>query len=113
MTALSFELDQVDWAKGGGLTPAIVQDAETLQVLMLGYMNREALAATVKSGLVTFYSRSKQRLWQKGESSGHVLKLVSVRLDCDQDALLIAARPEGPTCHLGTSSCFGEETPRR
>ena len=96
MTVQTIELDQVDWAKGGGLAPAIVQDAETLQVLMLGYMNRESLAATLKSGLVTFYSRSKQRLWQKGESSGHVLKLVSVRLDCDQDALLIAARPEGP-----------------
>jgi phosphoribosyl-ATP pyrophosphohydrolase/phosphoribosyl-AMP cyclohydrolase len=113
MTALSFELDQVDWAKGGGLTPAIVQDAETLQVLMLGYMDRAALEATVKSGLVTFYSRSKQRLWQKGESSGHVLRLVGVRLDCDQDTLLIAAKPEGPTCHLGTSSCFCEDTPRR
>lgn len=113
MTALTFELDEVDWGKGGGLTPAIVQDADTLQVLMLGYMNREALAATVKSGLVTFYSRGKQRLWQKGESSGHVLKLVSLRLDCDQDAILISARPEGPTCHLGASSCFGDDTPRR
>ena len=110
---LSFELDQVDWAKGGGLAPAIVQDAETLQVLMLGYMDRAALEATVKSGLVTFYSRSKQRQWQKGESTGHVLKLVGVRLDCDQDTLLIAAKPQGPTCHLGTSSCFGEDTPRR
>ena len=113
MTAVTFELDQVDWAKGGGLAPAIVQDAETLQVLMLGYMNREALAATVESGLVTFYSRSKQRLWQKGESSGHVLRLVSLRLDCDQDAILVSARPEGPTCHLGTSSCFGDAAPRR
>jgi len=113
MTALSFELDQVDWAKGGGLAPAIVQDSETLQVLMLGYMDRTALEATVKSGLVTFYSRSKQRLWQKGESSGHVLRLVGVRLDCDQDTLLIAAKPEGPTCHLGTSSCFGNDAPQR
>ena len=110
---LSFELDQVDWAKGGGLAPAIVQDAETLQVLMLGYMDRAALEATVKSGLVTFYSRSKQRQWRKGESSGHMLKLVGVRLDCDRDTLLIAAKPQGPTCHLGTSSCFGEDTPRR
>ncbi|HEY7687045.1 MAG TPA: phosphoribosyl-AMP cyclohydrolase [Dongiaceae bacterium] len=113
MTAVTFELDQVDWSKGGGLAPAIVQHAETLQVLMLGYMNREALAATVESGLVTFYSRSKQRLWQKGESSGHVLRLVSLRLDCDQDAILVSARPEGPTCHLGTSSCFGDAAPRR
>ena len=86
---------------------------ETLQVLMLGYMNREALEQTVQSGLVAFYSRSKQRQWQKGESTGHVLKLVGVRLDCDQDTLLIAAKPQGPTCHLGTSSCFGEDTPRR
>ena len=113
MTALSFELDQVDWAKGGGLTPAIVQDAATLQVLMLGYMNREALAATVKSGLVTFYSRSKQRLWQKGESSGHALNVMGIRRDCDNDTLLIYAKPQGPTCHLGTSSCFGEDAPKR
>ena len=76
---------------------------------MLGYMNKEALEQTQKSGLVTFYSRSKQRLWQKGETSGHVLKLKSIMLDCDGDTLLIAAEPEGPTCHLGTTTCFGDD----
>jgi phosphoribosyl-ATP pyrophosphohydrolase/phosphoribosyl-AMP cyclohydrolase len=113
MTQLSFKSDDLDWSKGDGLLPVIVQDAGTLQVLMLGYMNREALEATAKSGLVTFYSRSKQRLWQKGESSGHVLNLVAIRRDCDRDTLLILAKPQGPTCHLGTSSCFGEDAPKR
>ena len=86
--------------------PAIVQDAATYRVLMLGYMNREALAATQSSGNVTFYSRSKQRLWTKGESSGHMLDLVSIAVDCDNDTLLVQANPRGPTCHLGTASCF-------
>jgi phosphoribosyl-AMP cyclohydrolase / phosphoribosyl-ATP pyrophosphohydrolase len=102
----AIDIEKLDWAKVGGLIPAIVQDAETQRVLMLGYMNREALAATMRSGLVTFYSRSKQRLWQKGESSGHTLKLVSIAPDCDSDALLVLARPQGPTCHRGTISCF-------
>jgi phosphoribosyl-ATP pyrophosphohydrolase/phosphoribosyl-AMP cyclohydrolase len=96
----------VDWSKG--LVPAIVQDADTGLVLMLGYMNAEALAATQQSGHVTFYSRSKQRLWTKGESSGHVLQLVSLQVDCDHDTLLVLARPHGPTCHNGTATCFGE-----
>lgn len=96
----------VDWSKG--LIPAIVQDADTGLVLMLGYMNAEALAATQQSGHVTFYSRSKQRLWTKGESSGHVLQLVSLQVDCDHDTLLVLARPHGPTCHNGTATCFGE-----
>ena len=82
------------------------QDANSLQVLMLGYMNREALAATQKDGQVTFYSRSKQRLWKKGESSGHVLSVVSIEADCDNDTLLIQANPAGPTCHLNRASCF-------
>jgi phosphoribosyl-ATP pyrophosphohydrolase/phosphoribosyl-AMP cyclohydrolase len=102
----AIDIEKLGWAKEGGLIPAIVQDAETQRVLMLGYMNREALAATMRSGLVTFYSRSKQRLWQKGESSGHTLKLVSIAPDCDSDALLVLVRPQGPTCHRGTTSCF-------
>ena len=97
---------QLDWAKGDGLLPAIVQDATTLRVLMLGYMSREALDATLASGKVTFFSRSKQRLWTKGESSGHVLELVSVEADCDNDTLLLLAQPRGPTCHLQRASCF-------
>ena len=102
----AIDIEKLDWSKEGGLIPAIVQDAATQRVLMLGYMNREALAATLRSGLVTFYSRSKQRLWQKGESSGHTLKLVSIAPDCDSDALLVLVQPQGPTCHRGTASCF-------
>jgi phosphoribosyl-AMP cyclohydrolase / phosphoribosyl-ATP pyrophosphohydrolase len=94
------------WDKQDGLLPTIVQDADTLRVLMLGYMGREALQATLDSGRVTFYSRSKQRLWTKGESSGHFLDLVAVEADCDSDTLLVLARPNGPTCHLGRTSCF-------
>ena len=94
------------WAKGDGLLPAVVQDADSLCVLMLGYMDRDALAATLDSGRVTFFSRSKGRLWTKGETSGHVLDLVSIRADCDDDALLVLARPHGPTCHLRRASCF-------
>ena len=103
---MSDELQQLDWAKGGGLLPVIVQDAANLRVLMLGYMNVDALAATRESGFVTFYSRSKQRLWKKGESSGHVLELVSIQADCDNDTLLVLAKPHGPTCHLQRDSCF-------
>lgn len=108
--------EQLDWAKGDGLLPAIVQDADTLRVLMLGYMDAEALAVTRESGHVTFHSRSKQRLWTKGESSGHFLDLVSVDVDCDNDTLLVLARPHGPTCHTGRTSCFpgapgGEASP--
>lgn len=104
----AFDENAIDWTKGDGLIPAIVQDAASLRVLMLGYMNREALQQTLATKLVTFYSRSKQRLWQKGETSGHVLNFVDIRLDCDGDALLVSAEPEGSTCHLGTPSCFGE-----
>jgi phosphoribosyl-AMP cyclohydrolase / phosphoribosyl-ATP pyrophosphohydrolase len=102
------DVSRLDWAKGDGLLPTIVQHWLSGEVLMLGYMNAEALAHTQDTGQVTFYSRSKQRLWTKGESSGHVLVLKSIRIDCDADTLLVQAEPHGPTCHLGTSSCFGE-----
>lgn len=105
---MSNEFGNLDWAKGDGLLPVIVQDAANLRVLMLGYMNAEALAATRASGFVTFYSRGKQRLWKKGETSGHVLELVSVEADCDNDTLLVLANPQGPTCHLQRASCFPE-----
>ncbi|MFZ5606055.1 MAG: bifunctional phosphoribosyl-AMP cyclohydrolase/phosphoribosyl-ATP diphosphatase HisIE [Pseudomonadota bacterium] len=108
MSKTGFDIDALAWDRQGGLLPAIVQDADTLRVLMLGYMDRAALLATLASGRVTFYSRSRQRLWTKGESSGHVLALVSVDADCDADTLLVQARPHGPTCHLGRASCFPE-----
>lgn len=97
---------QLDFDKMGGLLPAIVQHAESGAVLMLGYMNAEALAVTEQTGRVTFYSRSKQRLWTKGESSGHFLSVAGISADCDHDTLLIQAIPHGPTCHLGCDSCF-------
>jgi phosphoribosyl-ATP pyrophosphohydrolase/phosphoribosyl-AMP cyclohydrolase len=103
------DLERIDWEKGGGLVPAIVQDAHNASVLMLGYMNAAALRATLERGRVVFYSRSKQRLWEKGETSGHVLRLVDVRLDCDGDTLLITAQPAGPVCHTGSATCFGDE----
>lgn len=103
------EIAALDWDKMGGLIPAVVQHAETRQVLMLGYMDRAALEATLASGSVTFFSRSKGRLWTKGETSGNRLEVGAVRADCDGDALLVEARPLGPTCHLGTQSCFGHE----
>lgn len=99
---------QLNWEKVKGLIPAIVQDCETFQVLMLGYMNKEALKMTCETEEITFYSRSKNRLWRKGESSGHTLSLVSLYPDCDQDSLLLLAKPKGSTCHLGNRSCFGE-----
>lgn len=98
--------ERLDWAKCDGMIPAIVQHAASGEVLMQGFMTREALAKTLATGQVTFFSRSKQRLWTKGESSGHVLQLVAITTDCDQDSLLIAANPVGPTCHLGNPSCF-------
>jgi phosphoribosyl-ATP pyrophosphohydrolase/phosphoribosyl-AMP cyclohydrolase len=97
------------WDKMGGLLPAAVQDAGSGRLLMLGYMDQAALGATLRSGLATFYSRSKARLWQKGETSGNRLHVLAVHADCDSDALLVSAHPEGPTCHLGTASCFGGE----
>ena len=98
----------LDFNKLDGLIPAIVQDAQTNVVLMLGFMNEEAYRATVESGKVTFYSRTKQRLWTKGETSGHFLHVVRILFDCDCDTLLIKARPDGPACHTGADTCFGE-----
>lgn len=100
----------LNFKKMGGLIPAVIQDAETLQVLMVGMMNEAALSATRLSGKVTFYSRTKQSLWQKGETSGHYLIVKEIRIDCDQDTILILAYPQGPTCHAGTQSCFGDQT---
>lgn len=100
------ETTSLDWDKGDGLLPAVVQDARTHRVLMLGYMNHEAYQATIANARVTFFSRSKQRLWTKGESSGNVLEVVAVEADCDNDTLLVQAIPHGPTCHLGRASCF-------
>jgi len=100
----------IDFKKNGdGLVPAIIQDANTKNVLMLGYMNNEALEKTKSSGLVTFFSRTKNRLWTKGEESGNALKLVDMKLDCDNDTLLVSAKPEGPTCHKGSDTCWNED----
>jgi phosphoribosyl-AMP cyclohydrolase / phosphoribosyl-ATP pyrophosphohydrolase len=98
----------LDWNKDNGLLPTIVQDWRSGAVLMLGYMNAQALQTTQQSGKVTFFSRSKGRLWTKGETSGHFLLLKSLYVDCDADTILIHAQPQGPTCHLGTASCFGD-----
>src|SRR5215469_13985674 len=105
-----FDADKLDWVKGGGLLPAVVQDACGDAVLMLGYVNRDALAATLENGTVTFFSRSRNRLWTKGETSGHYLHVLSLHADCDGDAVLIRAEPVGPTCHLGIQSCFGDDS---
>lgn len=99
---------ELDFAKGNGLIPAIVQNAQDGQVLMLGYMNEEALEKTIETKLVTFFSRDRQKLWTKGEESKNYLHLRGITCDCDKDALLILARPDGPTCHTGTTSCFAE-----
>ncbi len=101
-------LASLDWAKGDGLLPAVVQHVDTLQVLMLGYVNAASLQATLESGHMTFYSRGRQRLWTKGEQSGNVLAVQSIAVDCDADTLLVLARPAGPTCHTGAESCFPE-----
>jgi phosphoribosyl-AMP cyclohydrolase / phosphoribosyl-ATP pyrophosphohydrolase len=102
----------IDWSKQDGLVPAIVQDSGSGAVLMLGYMNKEALAATQATGRVTFWSRSKRRLWTKGETSGHFMTLEKMALDCDQDTILILARPQGPACHNGTETCWGADAPQ-
>ena len=104
------DVGRLDFEKTNGLLPAIVQDPGGA-VLMLGYMNREALLETFARGRVVFFSRSRRRLWEKGETSGNTLDLVSVRPDCDADALLVTARARGPVCHLGTATCFGEQAP--
>ena len=99
----------IDFEKCGGLVPAIIQDADTKTVLMLGYMNQEAYEKTLSTGLVTFYSRSRQCLWTKGETSKNFLHLVDIKVDCDNDTLLVKVHPDGPTCHKGTDTCWGEE----
>jgi len=104
------DIDTLDFEKGDGLIPAIIQDADNFQILMLGYMNREALETTLEEERVTFYSRSKERLWTKGETSGNYLDLVDMQEDCDNDTLLILANPNGPTCHTGEKSCFHKKT---
>ena len=104
------DIDTLAFAKGDGLLPAVVQHAVTGAVLMVGYMNREALRETLSRRHVVFFSRSKQRLWEKGETSGHFLELQDVRTDCDRDALLVTAKPLGPVCHEGTTTCFGNES---
>ncbi|MDP3353919.1 MAG: bifunctional phosphoribosyl-AMP cyclohydrolase/phosphoribosyl-ATP diphosphatase HisIE [Flavobacteriaceae bacterium] len=101
---------QIDFTKGNGLVPVIIQHELTLQVLMLGYMNKEAYEKTIKEGKVTFFSRSKNRLWTKGEESGNFLIVKDLQMDCDNDTVLIKAIPKGPTCHTGSTSCFKEET---
>jgi len=108
---MTFDSKNMDWEKGGGLIPAIIQDANTEQVLMLGYMSPKSLAKTQDTGLVTFYSRSRKTLWTKGDTSGNTLKLISLEADCDNDTLLVRAVPTGPTCHEGTTSCFGVKGP--
>ncbi len=100
----------LDFGKSDGLVPVVIQHCDSLQVLMLGYMNAEALEKTQREGVVTFFSRSKNRLWTKGETSGHFLHVQSIQKDCDADALLIQVRPRGPVCHTGTASCFGEQS---
>jgi phosphoribosyl-ATP pyrophosphohydrolase/phosphoribosyl-AMP cyclohydrolase len=109
MTFTETDIQTLDFDKGAGLLPAIVQDETSGQVLMLGYMNEESLRATLELKKVTFFSRSKQRLWTKGETSGHHLWLKEIRVDCDKDTLLILAKPTGPACHLLTDTCFGDE----
>ena len=99
----------IDFEKSGGLVPAIIQDADTQTVLMLGYMNKEAYEKTVATGLVTFYSRSRKCLWTTGETSNNFLRLVDIKVDCDNDTLLVKVHPDGPTCHKGTDTCWGEE----
>ncbi|MFT5846291.1 MAG: phosphoribosyl-ATP pyrophosphohydrolase/phosphoribosyl-AMP cyclohydrolase [Psychroserpens sp.] len=99
----------IDYNKNNGLVPAIIQDATTSKVLMLGYMNEEAVKKTIDTNLVTFFSRTKQRIWTKGEESGNVLNLVGIKLDCDSDTLLIQVNPAGPTCHKGSDTCWNDD----
>lgn len=107
------DVDSLDFDKSGGILPAIIQHAETGAVLMLGYMSREALCETLTRRRVLFFSRSRQRLWEKGETSGHTLNFIAVRTDCDRDALLVTVLPAGPVCHLKTASCFGDDAATR
>jgi phosphoribosyl-ATP pyrophosphohydrolase/phosphoribosyl-AMP cyclohydrolase len=107
--SIDFDISRVDFAKGGGLVPAIVQDGATGAVLMMAYMNKEAVEQTLARKRAVFFSRSKQRLWEKGETTGHSLEVDGIVLDCDNDTLLVTARPRGPACHNGTLTCFGDE----
>lgn len=100
---------ELDFDKTGGLIPAIIQDSDTSKVLMLGYMNKEAYSKTVETGKVTFFSRTRNRLWTKGEESGHFLSVNSIKADCDNDTLLVHVTPAGPVCHTGTDTCWGED----
>jgi phosphoribosyl-ATP pyrophosphohydrolase/phosphoribosyl-AMP cyclohydrolase len=103
-------MEQIDFAKGNGLIPVVIQDNNTLRVLMLGYMNEDAFKKTLEEKKVTFFSRSRNRLWTKGETSGNYLYAEEISADCDNDSILIKATPAGPTCHTGSTSCFGDET---
>ena len=103
------EIEQLSWKKSDGLIPAVVQDHQSGQVLMLAFMNRESLQKTLEGGLVTFWSRSRQALWTKGETSGNYLRVKEIRVDCDSDSVLVIAHPQGPACHRGTRSCFGQD----
>jgi phosphoribosyl-AMP cyclohydrolase / phosphoribosyl-ATP pyrophosphohydrolase len=109
MTLQTADIDGLAWDKQDGLLPAIVQHATSGTVLMLGYMNRESLRATLDRGRAVFYSRSRQQLWEKGQTSGNSLRVTGIRCDCDRDTLLVTALPEGPVCHQGTATCFGDE----
>lgn len=109
MISESIEFESLNWDKANGLLPVIIQDNTTFQVLMLGFMNKEALQQTIQTGKITFYSRTKKRLWVKGETSGNYLTFVKMFPDCDKDTLLIFSNPTGPACHFNTSSCFGEK----
>ncbi len=106
-------INKLDFKKGNGILPAVIQDSETRQVLMLGYMNREALDRTLRDGRVTFYSRSKERLWTKGETSGNFLEVKGIKTDCDNDTILVQASPAGPVCHTGSDTCFDETNENR
>lgn len=103
-------MEQIDFSKGNGLVPVVIQDNNTLQVLMVGYMNEEAFKKTSEEKVVTFFSRSKNRLWTKGETSGNYLYVEEISADCDYDSILISVNPAGPVCHTGSTSCFGDET---
>lgn len=104
---MKLDISKLNFSKLNGLVPAVIQDVETLEVLMLGFMDEEALRKTLDDGKVTFFSRSKNRLWQKGETSGNFLNVIDIKLDCDNDSLLVLIKPQGPTCHTGEASCFG------
>jgi len=106
------DISQIDFQKLDGLVPAVVQDSQTMKVLMVGFMNEEAVAKTQETGKVTFFSRTKNRLWTKGEESGNFLNVVSILIDCDDDTLLIKAKPVGPVCHTGNDTCFNEVNPK-